>query len=65
MFSQASVILSTGEHIWQGVCMAVGYMWQGGVHGREACMAEGIHGRGCMCGGGHVWWGHAHFNLLY
>ena len=30
--------------------MAGEHMWQGGVHGREACMAGGVHGRG-----GHAW----------
>ena len=46
MFSQLSVILSTGG----GVFMA-----------RGACMAGGVHGRGCawqgVCGGGHAWQG--------
>ena len=54
MFSQVSVILSKG-----GVCMA----------GGEACLVEGMHGRGAYVvggmhgggmhgrGGGHAWWG--------
>ena len=43
MFSQVSVILSTGV----GVCMAGG----GGMHGGGACMVGDVHGRG------HAWWG--------
>ena len=56
MFSQVSVILSTGQvHMAGGVCM--GGAWQGGmcgkgyVCGKGACMAGGMHG------GGHAWWG--------
>ena len=61
MFSQASVILSTGGFAWwrRGVC-GRGHVWQG------ACVAGGMHGRGhawwgeCMAGGmhgrGHAWW---------
>ena len=51
MFSQASVILSTGGHAWQGVCVVGvmhgrGRVWQGGMYGRG-----GVHGRGaCMAG---------------
>ena len=46
MFSQASVILSTGR----GMC-GRGQAWQGdgGVHGGGACMVGGVHG------GGHAW----------
>ena len=63
MFSQASVILSMGGkgHAWQG---AGGHAWRGG---RRACMAGGMHDRGCvwqgvmggggMHGGGHTWHG--------
>ena len=48
MFSQVSVILSTGGggvhdrgHAWQGVCMAeVGHAWRGG-----ACVEGGMHAR--------------------
>ena len=36
--------------------------WQGGMHGRGACMAGGMCDRGAMCGregrawrGGHAW----------
>ena len=29
-----------GEHAWWGVCMASG----GGMHGRGACVAGGMHG---------------------
>ena len=40
----------------------VGHVWQGGMYGREACMAGGVHGRGVcvagdMHGRGHAWWG--------
>ena len=31
-------------------------VWQGDVHGRGACMAGGVHGRGYVWGG-HVWQG--------
>ena len=53
IFSQASVILSTGERAWQGSCMAGGYVargcaWQG------ACVAGGMCGRG-MHDRGHLW----------
>ena len=41
MFSQGSVILSTGGG-------GGGHAWQGGMHGR-----------GVVRGGGHVWQGHA------
>ena len=40
MFSQASVILFTGGHAWQG------YAW-GGLRGRGACIAGGT----CVAGG--------------
>ena len=65
MFSQASVILSTGwGHVWQGgVCVAGGHAWQGacvaegGMHGGracvvEVCMAGDMHGRGGVHGKG-------------
>ena len=58
MFSQASVILSTGGmrgrgHAWQGTCIA------GGMHGRGcvwlgACIAGGHVWQGSMHGGKHV-----------
>ena len=60
MFSQASVILSTGE----GACMAGGCAWPGGIYGTGwvvgggACMAGGLHGKGggvCVAGGGRAW----------
>ena len=38
-----------------GLCMTGGHAWQGGVHGRGACMAGGVHGRG-----GHAWQGGMH-----
>ena len=56
MFSQASVILSTGA----GACMAGGCALQGGVHGGwhawpgGTCVAGGVCG---MCTRGHVWQG--------
>ena len=51
-------------HVWQGACMAGGTcVTEGGMHGREVCMA-GVHvwqghawqGRGGMCGRGCAWW---------
>ena len=44
MFSQASVILSTGGHTWQGTCVA-------GQHAlQEACVAcGGMRGKGGGC----------------
>ena len=61
MFSQDSVILSTG-----GACMARGCAWQwvcvaGTCMAGELYMAGGMHGRGGMLGrgacmvGGHAW----------
>ena len=49
MFSQVSVILSKRGG---GVCMA----------GGEACLVEGMHGRGAYVVGGHAWqgWGGMH-----
>ena len=38
----------------RGACMAGGHVWQGGVHGRGACMVGGMHGRGCAWQGGHA-----------
>ena len=35
---------------WQGAYMAWGHRWQEGT-GRG-----GMHGKGDMCGRGHVWW---------
>ena len=55
MFSQASVILSTGGYAWQrGACMAKGGMCGKGGH---AWQREDMHGeRGDMHGkGGHAW----------
>ena len=59
--------------VHRGACVAGGHPWQGGVHGRGACMAGwtcmaegacmagGVHGRGaCMegvCVVGHGGWG--------
>ena len=43
IFSQASVILSTGWRAWQGACVV------GGVHGRGVCV---VGSRGGMCGRG-------------
>ena len=43
MFSQASVILSTGGgHVWQGE--HVWHVWLGGMRGKG-----GMHGKGGMC----------------
>ena len=47
MFSQASVILSTGGSCVGNGRSVHGEAWQGGVCGQEACMVEGMHGRGC------------------
>ena len=51
MFSQASVILSTGwGHVWQGgVCVA----------GRGVCGRGHVWQRGACMVGGHVWWRYA------
>ena len=72
MFSQVSVILSTGGHAWQrGACMAKrgvhakgGMCGKGGVHGEEGCAWQrgGVHGeeypwQGGVHGWGHVWQG--------
>ena len=55
MFSRVSVILFTGGAYMaggmhgggmRGACMA-----EGGMHGRQVCVAGGIHGRG------HAWHG--------
>ena len=44
-----------------GTCMAErGYVWQGVMHGRGACMAGGVHGGVGVHGGGHVWQGCMH-----
>ena len=56
MFSQASVILSTGE----GACMAGGHAWQGerawqGVRGGGHAWQRSMHGRGSAWQGGCVW----------
>ena len=67
LFSQASVILSTGER-WQrgdvcgeGVCVAKGdmackanrgHVWLGGHVWQGTCMAGGMPGRGCAWEGG-------------
>ena len=34
---------------WQGACVARGYV-AGDMCGRRACMAEGVHGKGGLCG---------------
>ena len=69
IFSQAPVILSTGEtcvagghmcgrgRAWQGGCA-----WQGGMCGRVGMCGrghvwQGVHGRRGMCGRGHAWQG--------
>ena len=66
MFSQASVILSTGwGHVWQGgVCVAGGHAWQ------EACVAGGglratadTTGYGQWAGGTHPTGMHSCYNL--
>ena len=65
MFSQASVILSTGEGAcmaggcaWQGACMARACMWPGGMHGQGDVCSWGVcWGAGDMCARGHVWQG--------
>ena len=57
---------------WE-VCMVGGmHVWQGGVHGKGACVARGcvwqgcvhgtgvMHGRGACVVGGHVWQGGMH-----
>ena len=41
-----SVILLAG-----GAYMVGEHSWWGGMHGRGACKAGGVHGRGCMAGG--------------
>ena len=58
-------------HAWQrGACVV-----KGGMHGKGACVAGGMHGEGGMCGKGacmvggmhgggmhgrgHAWWGHS------
>ena len=48
IFSQASVILSTGRGACGGVCVVAG-----GMHG-----CQGVRG-GVRGGGGCAWWGHA------
>ena len=61
IFSQASVILSTGR---RGACMG-GHAWPGGVRGQGVCVARGgMHGQGVVHGGGvhgrgrgHAWQG--------
>ena len=35
-----------------GVCMTGRHAWQGGMCGRMACMAGGMHGREGMSGSG-------------
>ena len=50
IFSQASVILSTGGH----VCLGGMCAW-GGMCGWGVCMAGGAWQGACMAGGGHVW----------
>ena len=60
MFSQASVILSTGGHDWQrGVHgEGCGHVWQRGACMVEmacvACLAGSMHGGG-VHGKGHAW----------
>ena len=68
MFLHLSVMLVT-----RGVCAAGGHVWQGGMHGRGACLGAcvgGMHGRGGHAweqvymvggvhGGGHMWQGRA------
>ena len=41
-------------HAWQWECVygSAG----GGMHGKRACVAGGMHGRG-VCGRGHAWLG--------
>ena len=57
MFSQASVILSTGI---KGACMA-GEACIARGHARQGvCMVGGMHGRGYMCDRGCVWQGGMH-----
>ena len=47
MFSQASVILSTGGRVWQrGACVV-----KGGMHGKGGCMVKGA----CVAKGRCVW----------
>ena len=70
MFSQASVILSTGGMHGRGACVAGWFVWQGGMHGRGYICGwggmcgggmhgeGGIHGMGaCMAGGHACQWG--------
>ena len=52
------------RHLWQGMWMAGGvrgrgYVWQGGLRGRGACITgKEVCGRGLgVCGRGHVWQG--------
>ena len=62
MFSQVSVILSTGGCVWWGgACMVRGMSGRGACM-VGVCMAEGdMHGRGRHAWqGGHVWQGDVH-----
>ena len=43
-----------GEHARQGACVAGGYVWKEGIHGRGACMS------GACIAGGHMWQGGVH-----
>ena len=62
MFSQASVILSTGRegHVWQrgacvvkeGGCVMRGHVWRGG-----ACVSGGHAWQGACMAGVCMWWG--------
>ena len=53
MFSQASVILSTGGHAWWGCCVT------GGMSGGGMCMAGVCAWQEGMCGMGVHGRGHA------
>ena len=44
-------VCGRGVCVWQGVCDR-GHMWQGGMHGEEACVAGGCACQGGVCGRG-------------
>ena len=61
MFSQVSVILSTGGGVHGRGVRGGGHMWEehawwGGIFGRRWCMVGGMQGQeGMHDRGGHVW----------
>ena len=61
MFLHLSVILFM---VGRGACVVGRHSWHRCAR-QGACMARGVHGWGCvrgggMCGGGHVWQGGMH-----